>query len=166
MTNNFELEKKFHDLQERLAFLEEKEAIRDLLSQYSFNVDTGQFDKAVGFWSDDCEFISDATGETKTYRGRKGMKTFLSYAAEHLSGNQQHLQLDYVIEVEGNTAQAVGYQIITVPDGKRFTIDRAGFRSFRFIKQQEKWFIAEAVSHLITDQDSCRDLISFLKGTR
>jgi hypothetical protein len=55
----------------------------------------------------------------------------------------QHLQLDYFIEVDGDTATAIGYQNLTGLRDGSINIGRAAFRSLKFKRVSGNWRIQE-----------------------
>ena len=66
--------------------------------------------------------------------------------------------MDYDVKVDGDTAVARGYQLITLrsPDG--FSIARTSFRVFHFRRVDGHWLIYEAES-IETGKPECQDLI-------
>ena len=63
-------------LTDRLQILEDKEAIRDLLARYAFNVDLSRFDAFFKLWTDDAVFITDGPGEAIQKRGIDEIRAF------------------------------------------------------------------------------------------
>lgn len=160
MAENDKLAADVLDLQNRVQLLEDKEAIRDVISIYVQNLDAERQEDAVKVWSDDCVFVSDIEGSVKNYVGQEGMLAFFKASSERNPPGHQHFQMDYIISVDGDTAKAVGYQMMILPYSGKFSIDRAGFRFFTFKRTNGKWLIYEAISHVVTDTEGCRDILS------
>jgi ketosteroid isomerase-like protein len=141
----------------RLRILEDKEEIRDVLAKYAFNVDFKRLDKLMELWTDDCVFITDIAGETVHNKGKEAIRKFIT----SLPGLQcEHLQLDYIIDIDGDEAIATGYQLIPIAmQNGGFSILRCSVRTFKFRNVKGKWLIKETVSHSITDVNECLKLL-------
>jgi hypothetical protein len=130
----------FESLKRRVQVLEDKDAIWSILSRYSLNVDLGRAESFLRLFTDDCVFATDLGGEISYRRGKKEL-------GEMVAGGPppkgQHLQLDYHIQVEGDTATAVGYQVLTGLRDKSLTLNRAAFRSLKFKRISGTWLIQE-----------------------
>jgi ketosteroid isomerase-like protein len=160
MAENSKLATEVKDLQKRVKLLEDKESIRDVISTYVHNLDAEKQEAAVKVWSDECVFVSDIEGSVKHYKGQQGMLDFFKASAQRNPPGHQHFQMDYIISVDGDTAKAVGYQLMILPYSGKFSIDRAGFRFFTFKRTGGKWLIFEAISHVVTDTEGCRKILS------
>jgi uncharacterized protein (TIGR02246 family) len=148
-----------NSLKNRLQILEDKEAIRDLLARYAFNVDLSRFDAFFKLWTDDAVFITDGPGEAIQKRGKDEIREFLSGVLPKSNAGSQHLQLDYVIEISGNTAMATGYQLISIQQKDRVGIARCALRSFVFKREDGKWLIKEAISRSTANDAECQKLV-------
>jgi hypothetical protein len=136
-------------LEERIRRLEDKEAIRDLLSRYSFAIDLGRIDDFVSLWTDDCIFRTDGGGGLTTFSGREEIRSHLERDLSSLSsvaGRIQHLLLSNLIEVEGDSARATGFQVVTRNTGSGFEVYRTSYRTFEFRRSGRRWRIREAIS--------------------
>ena len=65
MSDYTQLEQELKELKQRFQVLEDKEAIRDLLVQYSFNADLDRTDAFVDLWTEDGVF--DVGQETPVF---------------------------------------------------------------------------------------------------
>lgn len=131
----------FESLKRKVQILEDKDAIISILSRYSLNVDLGRAEDFLKLFSDDCVFASDLSGSGKmSYRrGKKELGEMV--AAPPPKG--QHLQLDYHINVDGDTAVAYGYQDLTSLKGTGVTLGRAAIRYLKFQRIAGAWLIKE-----------------------
>lgn len=130
----------FEALQKRVQVLEDKEEIRSILSRYSLNVDLGRAESFLRLFTDDCVFATDIGGKINYRRGKEELGEMLAGGAPPKG---QHLQLDYFIEVDGDTATAVGYQDLTGLREGSLNLNRAAFRSLKFKRVSGNWRIQE-----------------------
>ena len=155
MKNNQDVEM----LTKRVIELEDKEIIRDLLSNYAMQVDLCRYDAFMNLWTDDSVFITDGPGTTIEKRGKEEIKSYLVGLLPKSDAGTQHLQLDYQIQVDGKTARAVGYQLITSSKTAVPSIARCALRTFTFKKKRGKWLIQEAISRSMTNAKECQKLV-------
>lgn len=126
-------------LKRKIQVLEDKDAIWSLLSRYSLNVDLGRAENFLRLFTDDCVFATDIGGKISYRRGKKELAEMV--ASPPPKG--QHLQLDYHINVDGDTATAVGYQDLTSLRGNSVNLGRAAFRFLKFRRVEGVWLIQE-----------------------
>jgi uncharacterized protein (TIGR02246 family) len=143
-------------LKRRLQNLEDKEAIREMLSRYALAIDLKRVEDFLDLWTPDGVLVSDGSGSIISIKGREEIRAYL---APFLTIATQHLLLDYLIEVNGDTATAVGYQVMTDTREDRARIGRCAVRSFRFRRVKGKWRIEEAISRGIANTAECEKLI-------
>jgi ketosteroid isomerase-like protein len=131
----------FESLKKRVQMLEDKDAITSILSRYSLNVDLGRGEDFLKLFVDDCVFASDLSGSGKmSYRrGKKELGEMVATPPP----KGQHLQLDYHINVNGDTAVAYGYQDLTSLKGTGVTLGRAAIRYLKFKRIEGTWLIQE-----------------------
>ena len=79
-------------------------------------------------------------------------------AHQSIANRSQHLMLDFKIDVDGDTAVAAGYILVTVNRQGGFGIFRCSMRTFRFRRVGGRWLIREAVGRA-TGDSRCQDLI-------
>lgn len=130
----------FEALRKRIRVLEDKDAIWSILSRYSLNVDLGRAESFLRLFTDDCVFATDIGGKINFRRGKEELGEMLAGGAPPKG---QHLQLDYHIEVDGDTATAVGYQVLTGLREGSLRLNRAAFRSLTFKRVSGTWLIQE-----------------------
>ena len=159
MVDQSALVQELDSLRKKVELLKDKEQIRELLSRYSFNVDLRRIDNILRLWTDDCFFVTDAPGHITEVKGKDQFRSFFGNPPQQFRPDPQHLQLDYVVEVNGDTATAIGYQVITVPRVGGFIITRCGFRSFSLRRAGGKWLIQQIKSIGMTNESECQNLI-------
>jgi ketosteroid isomerase-like protein len=150
--------KELAQLRKKLKTLEDKDAIRDVLTSYALNCDLCRYDVFVTLWTDDAVFITDGPGTTVTKKGKNEILSYLTGLLPKSNACTQHLQLDYIIKIKGNTATATGYQLISISKSEIPAIARCALRSFAFQRVKGKWLIKEAVSRSITNDIECQKL--------
>jgi len=158
MAYDTEIMKELAELKAEIQILSDKEAIRDLLSRYGLDFDLGRYENFYDLWTDDAVFRTDGPdGEIKMV-GKDQMKKLFGIEQTRYTASQ-HLQLEYIIKVNGDTAEAIGYQLITVHTKDLPSVDRTGVRLFKFQKVNGNWLIKEAVSRVMKNQEGCLDLV-------
>jgi len=158
MTNIEELSEKLEKMEMKLQMLQDKEEIRDVLSRYALNVDLYRLDNYLRLFTDDMLFVTDGPGEHTYARSKKELKDFLEGVLPKPHPGMQHLQLDYVINVTGDTASATGYQLLTLhnKENGRFGIMRCAMRTFDFRRVDGVWKITKTISHSIANAPDCQ----------
>jgi hypothetical protein len=161
MSNADELSKKLESMEKKLQLLQDKDDIRDVLSRYAFNVDLRRLDHYLRLFTDktaqgDMIFLTDGPGEDTICRSKKELGDFLESVLPKPHPGMQHLQLDYVINVTGDTATATGYQLLTVWENGKFGIMRCALRTFDFRREDGIWKIVKTVSHSTAEGGKCQ----------
>ena len=88
-----------------MSILEEKEAIRDLLSTYCFHVDDCEFDKFAALFAEDAIFEPGPQGK---YQGRKAIRDFIASVVPRAGEGppRKHCTMNHLITVNGSEAVA------------------------------------------------------------
>ena len=159
------------ELKQKLQVLEDKEEIRDLISQYSYNADLGRNDAYIQLFSEDGEFNLysiefDALSVVKKqkavekFKGHARLKELLEAAGHQSFTNMsQHiLNLALKIDIDGDKATATGYDIGTVRWQAGFNIWRCAMRKWDFRRIDGRWLIENTESIPIGDPE-CQRLI-------
>jgi hypothetical protein len=120
------------------TILEEKEAIRDVLSAYCFYVDNGEFDKWTELFTEDGVF--DAGALTKV-QGREAIKNFIVKAVPSKGEGpaRKHCTMNSIIQVNGMEARADSYIIVVRESEQGIMTSLAGRYEDLLIKQGETW---------------------------
>lgn len=121
------------------SVLEEKDAIRDLMSEYCFYVDNGEFEKFAGLFTSDGVF---ETGPLGKLRGRKAIHDFIAAHVPRAGEGpaRKHCTMNHLIRVNGNEAQANSY-IVVIREAESGTIiaSLAGRYEDLLVKQDGEW---------------------------
>lgn len=148
------------ELKQRIQVLEDKEAILNVLARYGFTYDLLRFDEWADLFTEDGVFNIDAHGQSEIKRGRETLRAFFKQQAKYLA--EQHLQLGVIIKVSGDTAKAIGFQVLTMNTGEENTkpfIDNTFVRTWTLERVKGKWLIKEAVSRVLKNLESCRAIV-------
>lgn len=121
------------------SILEEKDAIRDLMSAYCFHVDEGEFDQFAALFSSDGTFEPGPQGK---YQGRDAIRKFISSVVP-LPGEgpaRKHCTMNHMISVNGAEARASSYIIVVrAADGGGIMTSLAGRYEDLLVKQDGQW---------------------------
>jgi len=163
MVINTELEQELDTLKKKVQLLEDKEAIGDVLVRYAFNTDLHRTENFLKLWTDDLTFIRDVSGQEETLKGKDALRKVQLEQDKLAEANPiayawEHLQLDYHIEVEDDTAVATGYQLMVQRWDGGYGIRLCTMRQFRFRRVGGHWLINESQSRLIGGS-ACQNLL-------
>jgi ketosteroid isomerase-like protein len=125
-------------VQPMASVLEEKEAIRDVMSAYCFYVDNGEFDKFAALFTEDAIFEAGPFGRLI---GRQAIYDFIN-AQVPRSGEgpaRKHCTLNHMIRINGNEAHADSYIVVLreSPDGIMASL--AGRYEDLLVNQAGEW---------------------------
>ncbi len=157
MTDNTQLTQELEVLKRRLRVLEDKEAIRDLLVRYAFTADLERIDDFLELWTEDGTYELDSA----VWKGRDQIKQGCMSDAFYnsIKNRSQHLILDLIINVNGDSATAAGYSATTVHWQAGFGLGRCALSTFRFRRVKGRWLIEQRVNRQ-TGDPRCHSLIS------
>lgn len=125
--------------------LADKEAIRELLSNYCFGIDRGSPDAVAEL------FVEDGIwdGPMGRCESRRALHEFMTRAG--IGGGQgrvRHLTLNEVISVTGNMATARSYVVGLNAGDAPPSITFAGFYEDRLVKVEGRWLFKERLSQM------------------
>jgi 3-phenylpropionate/cinnamic acid dioxygenase small subunit len=115
------------------SILEEKDAIRDVLSAYCFYFDNDDFDRWAELFTE--EAIFDAP--LGKLQGRAAIRDFVAKRVPHPA--RKHCTLNSLIRVNGTEAKADSYFIVVRASDQGIMISLAGRYEDQFVKQGETW---------------------------
>jgi hypothetical protein len=118
--------------------LEEKEAIRDLMSAYCFHVDNGEFGKFAGLFTEDAIFEAGPFGKLQ---GRRAIYDFINAQVPRSSEGpaRKHCTLNHVIRVSGNEAHADSYIVVLRESSAGIIASLAGRYEDLLVKEAGEW---------------------------
>jgi ketosteroid isomerase-like protein len=118
--------------------LEEKEAIRDLMSAYCFYVDNGEFDKLAGLFTEDAIFEAGPFGRLQ---GRRAIYDFINAQVPRPGEGpaRKHCTLNHVIRLSGSEARADSYVVVLRECSAGIMASLAGRYEDILVKQAGEW---------------------------
>ncbi len=121
-----------------ITVLEEKEAIRDLMSAYCFHVDNGEFEKFAGLFTTDGIFESGPLGKLQ---GRKAIHDFIAAHVPRAGEGpaRKHCTMNHMIRVNGNEAHADSYIVVLREADVGIIASLAGRYEDQIVKEDGKW---------------------------
>ncbi|MGH7917135.1 MAG: nuclear transport factor 2 family protein [Candidatus Binataceae bacterium] len=93
------------------SVLEEKEAVRDLMSRYCFYIDNCEFDKFAALFTEDAQFEAGPLGKLT---GRDAIREFIAAAVPKRGEGpaRKHCTFNHVITIDGDEARADSYIVV------------------------------------------------------
>jgi uncharacterized protein (TIGR02246 family) len=120
------------------SILEEKDAIRDLMSNYCFHVDNGEFDKFAALFTMDGSFDAGPQGKLQ---GREAIRKFIASVVP-LRGEgpaRKHCTMNHLISVNGSEARADSYIVVLREADGGIVASLAGRYEDLIVKQDGEW---------------------------
>jgi len=121
-----------------ISVLEEKEAIRDIMSAYCFYVDNGEFEKFAGLFTADGLF---ETGPLGKLRGRKAIHDFIAAHVPRAGEGpaRKHCTMNHLIRVNGAEAHAESYIVVLREFENGIIASLAGRYEDQLVKEDGEW---------------------------
>ena len=124
------------------TLLEEKEAIRELLSSYCIHTDRKNAEARAALFADDA--VWDA-GKFGRYEGKQALRAYMDKSA---SGGTKfrHFTVNEMITVAGDTASALSYVLVLkLKDDGAPELFSARFYEDRLVKSGGRWLFKSRV---------------------
>ncbi len=121
-----------------ISVLEEKDAIRDLMSEYCFYIDNGEFEKFAGLFTADGVFETGPLGKLK---GRKAIHDFIAAHVPRLGEGpmRKHCAMNHLIRVNGKEASADSYIVMLREIETGVVASFAGRYEDKLVKENGEW---------------------------
>lgn len=118
--------------------LEDKEAIRDLMSAYCFYVDQGEFEQFAGLFTEDAIFEAGPFGKLQ---GRRAIYDFINAQVPRPGEGpaRKHCTLNHIIRVNGTEARADSYVVVLRDSAAGIIASLAGRYEDLLIKKDGEW---------------------------
>lgn len=124
--------------------IEEKEAIRDLISRYCFATDRdADPDAWTNLFTEDGIWDGEAFGR---FQGREQLRAFMVNATAGGQAGYRHYTANILLDLEGDTAKGKCYFLLmqASEDGpKPFFV---GYYEDKFVKQDGQWLFKERIT--------------------
>ncbi|MCM5664006.1 nuclear transport factor 2 family protein [Galbibacter mesophilus] len=139
-------------LEQRIATIEDKMAIKNVVDVFSNLADTKEIDKQVLLFTEDGEVESITNGQSNLLKGRQQLKeTFSSFLSNFHTVYHQNGQ-QTIDELTENTAKATSYcQVILIgeQDGKQMKTTLYTIYKDEFVKENGEWLIKHRTSNFV-----------------
>ena len=141
-----DLEARLARLEARVAELEAMEGVRRTLSDYARALDERRPELLDRIFTDDCHLVTTPWGADSRGKARM-LRAFDRYWARF--ANPRRYYANEAITVDGETASAFTYWLVTQDDGDRSAIGW-GTYDWTFRHEAGIWRISELVIHVLT----------------
>jgi uncharacterized protein (TIGR02246 family) len=142
----------------RIAALEDREAIRDLIARYGPLADAGDCAGAAALWAEDGTYEVGGFG---IYQGRAAIQALLEGESHQtlIHGGAAHVLSPPVIELDGDRATARTYSIVFRKAGEAWEAHRASANMWYLVRIDGDWKVARRVNSLLDGSADARVLI-------
>jgi len=142
----------------RIAALEDREAICDLLARYGPLADAGDCAGAAALWTQDGVYEVGGYGE---YRGRAAIQALLEGETHQalIAGGAAHVLSPPVIDIDGDRAIARCHSVVFRREGETWTAHRASANAWHLVRTAEGWRVARRINRLLDGAVEARALI-------
>lgn len=124
-----------------MGYLEEKDAIRDLMTRYCLSIDAGRNDEWVDCFTEDGTFNSPILGK---WTGPKKLLAFTERYKEWTGEAQpRHCVMNILIEVNDDAATAESYLLMTHAEGGKTELVISGRYEDEIRKVDGQWRFLE-----------------------
>ena len=146
------------DLAARIALLEDREAIRELIARYGPLADAGDCAGAAALWTDDGVYEVGGFG---SYTGRAAIQTLLEGESHQglIHGGAAHVLSPPVIDLDGDRATARTYSVVFRKSGDNWEAHRASANMWHLVRVGGEWKVARRVNQLLDGSADARTLI-------
>jgi len=120
------------------SILEEKDAIRDLMSAYCFHLDQGEFDEFAALFAPDGAFEPGPQGR---YQGQAAIRQFIASVVP-VPGEgpaRKHCTINHLITVNGTEARAMSYIVVVREADHGIIPSLAGRYEDLLVKEHGEW---------------------------
>ena len=146
------------DFPARIAILEDREAIRDLIARYGPLVDAGNCAGAAALWAEDGVYEVGGFG---SYTGRAAIQALLEGESHQslIHGGAAHVLSPPVIDLDGDSATARTYSVVFRKTGDSWEAHRASANSWHLVRVGTEWKVARRINRLLDESPDARALI-------
>ena len=146
------------DLAARIALLEDREAIRELIARYGPLADAGDCAGAAALWTEDGVYEVGGFG---SYTGRAAIQTLLEGESHQglIHGGAAHVLSPPVIDLDGDRATARTYSVVFRKSGDNWEAHRASANMWHLVRVAGEWKVARRVNQLLDGSADARTLI-------
>ncbi len=148
------------DLSARVAALEDRQAITDLMASYGPAVDAGDPDAVATLWTDDGVYDVD----TGVMHGRDEIAAMVVGERHqgYVRGGCAHILEPASVRVDGDTAVATGKSMLVTADGDGggFTVLRATANRWEFVRTADGWRCRRRIGRVLDGGRESREVLA------
>jgi hypothetical protein len=147
------------DLERRLVEVEDQLAIQRLLATYGPLADAGLGPQAAALWTGDGAY--DPGGVSRA-EGRDAL-IGIYHGALHqalIRQGSMHMTAPAQITIDGDHAEAVGYSMLALNAGDRFSLLRASINHWTLARTAEGWRIVERINRVLDGSPDALGLLA------
>ncbi|MGO3326138.1 nuclear transport factor 2 family protein [Gordonia sp. (in: high G+C Gram-positive bacteria)] len=146
------------ELNARVAYLEDRQAIVDLMTTYGPAVDAGSADAVARVWTSDGVYDVD----TGVMCGREEIATMVrgDMHQGYVRAGCAHIMEPGRIRVDRDTAVATGKSMLIVHGGDGFTVLRATANRWELVRTDEGWKCARRIGRVLDGRSEARELLA------
>lgn len=153
-------EERIARIEQRLARVEDELAIYRLLATYGPLADAGLGEQAAALWVDEGIYHP---GGLAPAQGRAALiDIYNSPNHQHfVRHGSMHMTAPVRIDIDGDTAEAVGYSLLALNDGANgFRLLRAGINHWTFARTSRGWRIVERLNRVLDGSPEAQALLA------
>lgn len=145
-------------IEARLAELEDREAIRNLIASYGPLADGGDADGVAQLWAADGEYAVGGFGEHRGHAAIAGLITGPTHQ-QLLRDGCAHLLGPVHIRIEGERAEAVGHSCVFRCTGTGFEVHRVSANRWELRKTEGRWQVERRINRPLDGEEAARALL-------
>ncbi|MDH3022782.1 nuclear transport factor 2 family protein [Gordonia alkanivorans] len=145
-------------LAERVAALEDKLAISELMTAYGPAIDSGSVEAVARLWTEDGVYDVD----TGVMRGHAEIKAMVRSQAHQawIDGGCGHILEPGHTRIDGDTAVSTCKSQLIIRDGDGFRVFRVTATRWELEKIDGQWKVRTRISRILDGRPEARDLLA------
>lgn len=153
-----DLDSRLAALEERLAELEDRDAIRSLIASYGPLADSGDAKGLAALWTEDGTYEVDGYGVNT---GRAAIEALITGPVHQqlLREGCTHALTPVRIELAGASAVAVGYSCVFRRRDAGFEVWRVSANRWELRKERGRWLVERRINRLLDGNEAARVLL-------
>jgi hypothetical protein len=146
-------------LDARLQALEDREAIRDLITRYGPLADSGDAQGVAALWAEDGIYAITGFAES---RGRAQISALIDGENHRqlLADGCAHVLGPVAVDLEGSTATARGHSLVLRWTGSAFEVHRVAANRWELARGVDGWQVTRRDNALLQGSEAARALLS------
>lgn len=146
-------------LEARLQALEDREAIRELISRYGPLADSGDAQGVAALWAEDGVYAVAGFGEAK---GRAAIAALIDgdNHRQLMADGCAHVLGPVAIDLDGDSATARGHSLVLRWTGDDFEVHRVAANRWDVARGSEGWQVKRRDNALLQGSEAARALLS------